>query len=258
MPEKQISIRFTPEQIGQATVDRIITYWKNGTRISDIIRRLNPGRPAENTLAFVDIYAVINQAKKRGAVTQRNKHKNELTIHQFQKLFASWKLGATLAVLKNEIGEPQKNFSIESVVKSLNRRWKEERDNRKEEVATDFVSQVVSTFNHILTFAQRMHVDDKECLVIYLDSVPPKYRKIFEKYPDLGIYLQSLGCEPETHEGLSLDEIAPETQKESEEPNGQELSSGKQDEQEQPEDELETDFHHGDEGHPRMPGEEIR
>lgn len=209
--EKQISIRFLPEQIGEETVNRILTWWRNEVPIRTIIRKINPGRPADLTITFVDVYAVVSHAQKYNKATQRREPRNELTITQFQKLFRLWRNGLKADMIKTELDCPKKNYQIETIIKALNRRYKEEKSQPNTE--SEITRNIIATFDHIIAYAQRVTVDGNPCLLLKYENLPPKFQSLFDKeYPDLGIRLKtekSTG-EPEPEPEPKKKDIDPE------------------------------------------------
>ena len=198
---KDIPIRFTASQVGTATIEKVITYYKMGVPISGIIKRINPGRARHETLSFVDVYAIINDARTKNKCQQRQLPKNELSIDQFKKVFTAWKAGSTVnemyEMIVNNFKKPR--YHIESVLRSLNTRWREtkKKAGRKRIATSQDMMQKT-----LLDFAERMMIDDRRALVIFFDKIPPN---MLDELEGLSDFHPMLSLETKTEDEVQRD-----------------------------------------------------
>lgn len=165
-------LRYTPSQLGQHNIDRIIRYYTNNTELSNIVAMINGPLSSHQTINLADCYTVLFTALHTKKIKQRKKHLSfELKLPEFAALIKLWRHG----VRKNDI---IKTFSkqrsdsktgCERVIRALELRQRQETSNI-ETIETEAAKE-------LLQLAKPTIINGRMAYVIYRDEVPPGLSK---------------------------------------------------------------------------------
>ena len=165
MAQRNIELRYKPEQIGQDTIDRVCRYYTNNTELFDILQIINGPRPSNFTLNLADIYAIINIAAQQKKIKQRKKFLEfELKINDFVTIYKGWKQGIKPKELLGLF--PNCKVAIDRLLRSIQTRYRLEKE--RLDVVTD------SAAREILTFAQPRMIKGESGWWIPVEDIRPE------------------------------------------------------------------------------------
>lgn len=183
---RRITINCTEDTVGKVCIRHILTYYRMGLSMVNMIRKLTPmrGQMGVGTapISFVDIYGVLYQAKKLGSIRQRQSPRDELPIDKFQEFYRLWQGGSKLVDIQSAFAPRYCSVKfIQGIYRSLNRRWREERQLRRT------VRQRIDIRTmelQIISAAKRVRIKNRDALVMFLDDLSAAMREeLLDRFP---------------------------------------------------------------------------
>ena len=174
--QRNVHLRYKPEEIGSKTIERVCRYYMNGNMLSDILQVINGPRAFNVTLNLADLYTILNLAAQAKKIKQRKKYGSfELRINDFVTVFRAWKSGMKPREILSIV--PTCKVGVDRVLRALNVRHREEK--ARLQIAAE------ASALDILSRAHTMAIDGRAAFVIFQDEIPQEAIKAGVALPEL-------------------------------------------------------------------------